>query len=255
MPFGATVAGFGGTGMGYQVNGTASIAGDVLQLTADLGGQVGSSFNLTRVPTGAFTASFRYNATAAGTPADGMTFVLHNDPRGAATIGWGGANLGLMSIVNGLGIAFDTYQNADRGDIVNDSASFVDTDALTQTARIDLGNVEDGAYKTIVVSWNVATHTFSYSLNGVTIGTITIALRCAIRATSAALRRAHSISAMALLRQAHLGRHTRADTALLHSRRSGNAARARSWLTASAAAPWARPAISGAACRARHSWC
>ncbi|HWA21018.1 MAG TPA: tandem-95 repeat protein [Caulobacterales bacterium] len=120
-----------------------------------------------------FVITFEMNFGANDFGADGLGFVLHNDPRGAATIGWGGANLGLMSIANGLGIAFDTFQNADRGDIVSDSASFVDTDALTQTARIDLGNIEDGAYKTIVVSWNVATHTFSYSLNGVTIGTIT----------------------------------------------------------------------------------
>jgi VCBS repeat-containing protein len=120
-----------------------------------------------------FVITFEMNFGANDFGADGMGFVLHNDPRGAATIGWGGANLGLMSIVNGLGIAFDTYQNADRGDIVNDSASFVDTDALTQTARIDLGNVEDGLAKHIVVSWNAATQTLSYTLNGATIGTVT----------------------------------------------------------------------------------
>ncbi len=120
-----------------------------------------------------FVITFAMNFGANDFGADGVGFVLHNDPRGAATIGWGGANHGLMSIVNGIGIAFDTYQNADRGDIVNDSASWVDTDALTQTALVDLGNIEDGAYKTIVVSWNAISKTLSYTLNGATIGTIT----------------------------------------------------------------------------------
>jgi VCBS repeat-containing protein len=147
---------------------------DTYQLTPALGDQLGGAMSAQRLDVRQnFTLTFDVNFGADDAGADGVGFVLHNDPRGAATIGYGGSNLGLNSIVNGLGIAFDTYQNADRGDIATDSASWMDTDAQTQTARISLGNVEDGTFKRVVVSWNATTHALSYSLNGATIATIT----------------------------------------------------------------------------------
>ena len=67
------------------------------------------------------------NKDAAG--ADGMAFVLHNDPFGGDATGGGGGFLGALGIRYGVAIEFDTYQNAAFGDIANDHTNFVDTDA------------------------------------------------------------------------------------------------------------------------------
>ena len=61
--------------------------------------------------------------------ADGMAFVLHNDPFGADATGGGGGCLGASGIRNGLAIQFDTFQNGALGDIANDHTNFIDTDA------------------------------------------------------------------------------------------------------------------------------
>ena len=41
--------------------------------------------------------------------ADGMTFILHNDPTGTSALATGGPKLGAHSILNGIAIEFDTY--------------------------------------------------------------------------------------------------------------------------------------------------
>ena len=86
---------------------------------------------MTRLDLGAdFDLSFDIylgNKDAAG--ADGMAFVLHNDPFGADATGLGGGAFGASGIRNGLAIEFDTYQNAALGDIANDHTNFFDTDA------------------------------------------------------------------------------------------------------------------------------
>ena len=44
--------------------------------------------------------------------ADGLAFVLHNDPAGANAIGAPGSGLAIAGIRNGLGIEFDTYASS-----------------------------------------------------------------------------------------------------------------------------------------------
>jgi len=108
--------------------------------------------------------------------ADGMAFVLHNDPLGGDATGGGGGMLGASGIHNGVGIAFDTYQNAPLGDIANDHTNFFRTDAPLDQARlsnqVDLGNVEDGQWHKVKVSWDVALQTLSYSFDGKQAGTL-----------------------------------------------------------------------------------
>jgi hypothetical protein len=119
-----------------------------------------------------FSIAFDMNFGADPAGADGAAFVLHNDPFGAAKLGYAGAYQGLAGIVNGLGIAFDTYYNPTLGDLPNDYSSFVDTDTLTRTVLSDLGNIEDGVARSILVTWNAANHTLAYSVNGVQLGQI-----------------------------------------------------------------------------------
>jgi hypothetical protein len=85
--------------------------------------------------------------------------------------------LGATGIHNGVGIAFDTFQNATWGDIANDHTNFFKTDAPPDQARlsaqVDLGNIEDGNWHDVLVSWDVALQTLSYSFDGKQAGTLT----------------------------------------------------------------------------------
>ncbi len=86
-------------------------------------------------------------------------------------------SLGASGIRNGVGIAFDTFQNAPFGDIANDHTNFIKTDAPLDQARlsdqVDLGNIEDGNWHKVHVSWDVAQQTLSYSFDGKQAGTLT----------------------------------------------------------------------------------
>jgi hypothetical protein len=109
--------------------------------------------------------------------ADGMAFVLHNDPFGGDATGGDRGSLGASGIRNGLAIEFDTYQNAPFGDITNDHTNFIKTDVPLDQARlsdqVDLGNIEDGKWHKVHVSWDVARQTLSYSFDGKQAGTLT----------------------------------------------------------------------------------
>ena len=88
LPARADITGFG-NGSDYTLNtdgnGTPSINSGTLTLT-NLGTQFqsASAFYDTRQSTGSFTAVFTYQAIG---PADGMTFVIQNDPAGPAARG------------------------------------------------------------------------------------------------------------------------------------------------------------------------
>ena len=111
----ASVTGFGGAGMtGWTANGTnngnaannsspptvtgTGTAADMLNITDSVNGLSRSYFFNTPQPltNGGWTASFTYNFSGAtsATPADGVAFVIQNDPRGATAVGSGGGQLG-----------------------------------------------------------------------------------------------------------------------------------------------------------------
>jgi Legume lectin domain len=103
-------------------NGTST----VLRLTPAIGGQAGSAwFNIQQPVSGGFTTTFQFQFTRplGTTPADGIAFVIQNDPRGTAALdAGGGGSIGYGSnpntstgtpISNSLAVEFDTYQNTD----------------------------------------------------------------------------------------------------------------------------------------------
>ena len=109
--------------------------------------------------------------------ADGMGFVLHNDPRGSSAIGDLGGGKGMMGIQNGVGIEFDTFNNVDDlSDIANDHTGF---DNLTGganaalTTPIDLGNIEDGLWHRVEIVSDG--QTISYTFDGVAMSTLSLA--------------------------------------------------------------------------------
>ena len=68
-------------------------------------------------------------------------------------------------------------QNDALGDIANDHTNFVDTDVARprpgSRSQVDLGNIEDGNWHKVQVSWDVAQQTLSYSFDGQRAGTLT----------------------------------------------------------------------------------
>ena len=101
--------------------------------------------------------------------------MFHNDPRGANAIGSDGGGLAVAGIQNGLAIEFDTYNNDAAGmpgsDIAADHTGFLGTDSAFATTPVALPNIEDGAWHHVVVTWNAATQTLSYTFDNQPMGT------------------------------------------------------------------------------------
>jgi hypothetical protein len=158
------------------VNGSATYntADHTFVLTPNAGGKAGSAMLDQRIDLSYdFQASFDLYLGNNAQGGDGAAFVLQNDPFGAKTIGANGANYGAVGIKNGLGIAFDTRQNAALGDMVGDHTDFFKTGASLATSRISdqlpigiNGNVEDGRWHNVLVSWSATDHILTYWFDG-----------------------------------------------------------------------------------------
>ena len=106
--------------------------------------------------------------------ADGMAFVLHNDPNGVNAIGGAGSNLGAIGLKNGLAIEFDTWQNVNLGDPSYNHTRFLDTDnGANLTPASNLGKIVDGGWHQVGVTWDAQAHTLRYWVDGKLGGTLT----------------------------------------------------------------------------------
>ncbi len=103
----------------FKLNGTATLGGTSIVLTQDTGNQGGSAMYETK-----FSSSndfhvnmyVKISTTSSATPADGMTFIMHNDPRGITALGAVGQGIGYGGITNSVTVEFDTYQNTNYSD-------------------------------------------------------------------------------------------------------------------------------------------
>lgn len=99
---------------GITLNGAASVvsdSGSVIRLAPQTLDQTGSVWFNTRLDLlRGFSTRFTYNIHN-GTGADGLTFILHNDPRGLGAIGGGieGNQLGASGITNSVAVAIRTF--------------------------------------------------------------------------------------------------------------------------------------------------
>ena len=127
-----------------------------------------------------FTVAFDVNLGTSDGGADGAAIVFHNDPRGVNAIGAPGSGLAVGGIQNGLAIEFDTYNStaADLSsfgmpgsDIASDHTGFLGTNSAFATTPVALPNIENGAWHPVVVTWNAATQTLSYTFDGQPMGT------------------------------------------------------------------------------------
>ncbi|AUC79330.1 hypothetical protein CW736_08015 [Nonlabens sp. MB-3u-79] len=159
----------------FNITGNASETSiNEFRLTPNLNNQSGQAWSFGRISFNeSFTLSFEANfGTNNNNGADGIATVFHNDPAGNNVVGNNGIAIGAGGIQNGIAIEFDTYQNA--LDIAADHATFWDTDqaAPNTTLRPDValgasGNIEDGQWHTIDISWNASTQRLSYLFDNV----------------------------------------------------------------------------------------
>jgi len=108
------VATFNTNGLGWGLNGNpnvATVVDNVIHLTTGSGSSARSAFFQFPVYVGAFQASFTYQNVSGVGGADGATFCLHNDPRGATALGGTGGALGVSGITPSAELEFNIYPN------------------------------------------------------------------------------------------------------------------------------------------------
>jgi hypothetical protein len=116
------VADFNTNGIGWAFNsfggsGGMGISGDVYTVTDDSGSEASSSWYVFPQYVGAFNAFFTYQDVTIG-GADGIAFVLQNDPRGTNALGGQGGSLGYgltAPITPSVALEFNIYSGSSSG--------------------------------------------------------------------------------------------------------------------------------------------
>lgn len=115
--------------------GNAAVAGTVLRVTPALVGQSGAGYSNSAITLGtnaSFSTTFQFQFTNAGgiAPADGITFVLAQNPTG---LGGGGGGLGYVGVPHSVAIEFDTFNNGGL-DVSSNHVAIDVNGVLTNTA-------------------------------------------------------------------------------------------------------------------------
>lgn len=154
-----------GHAQSYFLNGTAEfLGGDCYQLTTTLGNQNGAVWYPELIDlTQPFDLNFTMNfGTLDANGADGMVFVLQDV--GTNALGQTGGALGFSGFNPSFGIEFDTWQNGQYGDLIEDHIGFVSDGTVDHapptglggpvTANIDGTNIEDGEDHPVQITWD-----------------------------------------------------------------------------------------------------
>nr|WP_169933442.1 DUF4347 domain-containing protein [Nonlabens sp. Ci31] len=161
----------------FNITGNASETSvNEFQLTPNLNNQSGQAWSFGRINFNeSFTLSFEANFGTNNDGADGIAVTFHNDPLGNNVVGNTGVAIGSGGIQNGIAIEFDTFNNSPtHPDIAADHATFWDTDQAAPNTILRpnvalgaSGNIEDGQWHTIDISWNASTQSLSYLFDNV----------------------------------------------------------------------------------------
>jgi hypothetical protein len=135
---------------GLTLNGSATTVSGALRIAPAVGSARGSVFRTTPVDVaGGFETSFGFRITQAGQGADGMAFVIHNDPRGATALGGDGSTMGYgnqladIPIANSLVVELDTYDAGTPWFDPDDNHVSVQTN----------GTADNNAYHNLSIAW------------------------------------------------------------------------------------------------------
>lgn len=153
-------------GQTYFTNGNAKpLNADCYQLTEAVNWQLSSVWYADKLDlNNNFDLEFELYFGTRDLGADGIVFVLQT--AGNKALGTSGGGLGFEGFSPSLGIEFDTWNNTDQGDLGSDHLAIlkngnVDHNSIDAvTAPVPLagvsGNIEDGAYHDVRISWNAS---------------------------------------------------------------------------------------------------
>ena len=102
---------------GLTLNGNAAQNSPDLRLVPSLNSQTGSAFFDTPVYVDSFQTIFEFELSELAVSdgdddgADGLTFVIQNDPAGDTALGVGGGSLGYGGLTNSVAVSFDHWIN------------------------------------------------------------------------------------------------------------------------------------------------
>ena len=153
---------------------TYDAASDVFTLTPDAASKTGTVMSNDRIDlTQNFTITFSAFLGSKDGGGSGIAFVLQSDQWGSDAVGSGANAQGTNGIANGLAISLDTFR--DKGEVRSDHTNFFDTDAAagtTETKATSLSNLENSQWHDVTVSWDAATQTLTYWVDGKQGGTL-----------------------------------------------------------------------------------
>ncbi|MGH1387659.1 lectin-like domain-containing protein [Kordia sp.] len=158
------------------VNSAVAISATEAQLTDLSQGQFNGIFTNDKVDFNTnFSFSFEINlGDRTSNGADGIGVVFHNDPSGNNVIGLNGSGHGASGLQNAIYLEIDTYQNT--GEISEDHSQ-IRTGVAPLSTVIDLesslGELEDGQWREVTVTWDAALQNLSFTLGGINAGEIT----------------------------------------------------------------------------------
>ena len=148
----------------------ATIVGDCIELTQDVNTQQGCAWFQNAID---FTMPFNHEMTANfGTldanGADGICLVYQSN--GQDFCGGTGEGIGAGGMPNSAIFEFDTWQNGNLTDPVQDHCAFNVNGNMNHNSSIEgpvtLGNIEDGLDHTIVFDWNPAGNLYAVYFDG-----------------------------------------------------------------------------------------
>lgn len=166
----------------FALNGQAAyMDADCIQLTPDTAYAEGVAFYYTPLNLQQpFQISFDLFFGEKDEGADGMTFVIHDDPRGLKAFGvwgegmgygrWNPGNPNGTSISPSIAVEFDTYQNLRQNDPAHDHIALLEGGSSYHTLYFPDDNpsfnLEDGRLHDFVFSWNPSEKTINVLLDG-----------------------------------------------------------------------------------------
>ena len=161
------------SGQASEINGGSNC----VQMTPNKQAQIGCMWNTTQINmSSAFDYTFTVNmGTNDGNGADGMTFVLQNNPAGLSACGSSGYQLAAGPLTNTFIIEFDTFNNNSAtytSDIPEDHIA-IDINGNMNApvagpiqASASSINIEDGVSHTVRITWNPGTNVFNIYFDG-----------------------------------------------------------------------------------------
>lgn len=128
----------------YTVNGNAVSTGSCTTVTSNTTNQRGCVWDVNSILnfSSPFSYDFTVNLGASDAGADGMAFVMQNDPNGRCACGTAGGSLGAGGITNSLIVEIDTYLNYEDRDDFN--TNFIGCSGTEDPDHLDLwynGNI------------------------------------------------------------------------------------------------------------------